>query len=638
MCGIAGKLYFDPARPVRPAVIDAMTDHLVHRGPDARGVYIDGATGLGHRRLSIIDLSESANQPMTGPSGAVLTFNGEIYNFEALRSDLQAKGRAFRTSSDTEVLLALYEDRGPACVHDLVGMFAFAIWDPRTRTLFCARDRIGQKPFYYSHRPDGFSFASELAALLEDDDVSAEVNATAIHHYLTLHYVPSPETAFEGVSKLPPAHTLTLRDGKLSTERYWRTSFEPKHTASIGELAEEAWDLIANATKLRMVSDVPLGAFLSGGKDSPAIVAAMNTWTDDPVKTFTIGFKEAAFNELSDASMSADFLKCDHREYVVSPDTVDVLPKLVAHHGEPFADPSSIPMYYLSEMARRHVTVALSGDGGDEAFGGYSRYAWAWGAGLLDHLPRPLWIALRQAARSVASTGWMPLSAQRGAGYAKRIFAPTDERYLSMMCHFIPAARWDFYTAEFRSSIRGDDTPALFGESLVGSDAIETIDRYMQYDFDGYLSDGINTKVDIASMMHSLEVRAPFLDHRLVEFATRLPASLKQRGPKGRVLYKKAVAPHVPSAILDRKKRGLTLPVNEWLRGPLRAALDDVVSGARLRERGHFEQARIRRLYEDHVAGRGDHGYPLWNLMVLELWMREFIDGSARAHRRRQSI
>ena len=344
MCGIAGKLYFDPARPVRPAVIDAMTDRLVHRGPDARGVYIDGATALGHRRLSIIDLSESANQPMTGPSGAVLTFNGEIYNFEALRSDLQAKGRAFRTSSDTEVLLALYEDRGPACVHDLVGMFAFAIWDPRTRTLFCARDRIGQKPFYYSHRPDGFSFASELAALLEDDDVSAEVNATAIHHYLTLHYVPSPETAFEGVSKLPPAHTLTLRDGKLSTERYWRTSFEPKHTASIGELAEEAWDLIANATKLRMVSDVPLGAFLSGGKDSPAIVAAMNTWTDDPVKTFTIGFKEAAFNELSDASMSADFLKCDHREYVVSPDTVDVLPKLVAHHGEPFADPSSIPM------------------------------------------------------------------------------------------------------------------------------------------------------------------------------------------------------------------------------------------------------------------------------------------------------
>jgi len=635
MCGIAGKLYFDPARPVRPAVIDAMTDRLVHRGPDARGVYIDGATGLGHRRLSIIDLSESANQPMTGPSGAVLTFNGEIYNFEALRSDLQAKGRAFRTSSDTEVLLALYEDRGPACVHDLVGMFAFAIWDPRTRTLFCARDRIGQKPFYYSHRPDGFSFASELAALLEDHDVSAEVNATAIHHYLTLHYVPSPETAFEGVSKLPPAHTLTLRDGKLSTERYWRTSFEPKHTASIGELAEEAWDLIADATKLRMVSDVPLGAFLSGGKDSPAIVAAMNTWTEDPVKTFTIGFEEAAFNELDDASMSADFLKCEHREFVVSPDTVDVLPKLVEHHGEPFADPSSIPMYYLSEMARRHVTVALSGDGGDEAFGGYSRYAWAWGAGLLDRLPRPLWVALRQAMRSTASTGWMPPSVQRGAGYAKRIFAPEDERYLSMMCHFTPAARWDLYTTEFRSSILGSDTPALFEQSILASDAIEPIDRYMQYDFDGYLSDGINTKVDIASMMHSLEVRAPFLDHRLVEFAARLPASLKQHGPKGRVLYKKAVAPHVPAAILNRKKRGLTLPVNEWLRGALRPALDDVVLGSRLRERGHFQQARIHRLYQDHVAGRADHGYPLWNLMVLELWMREFVDGGGPARHRR---
>ena len=635
MCGIAGKLYFDPARPVSPEVIDAMTDRLVHRGPDARGVHIDGATALGHRRLSIIDLSASANQPMIGPSGAVLTFNGEIYNFKALRSDLVRKGRAFHTSSDTEVLLALYEDRGAACVHDLVGMFAFAIWDPRTRTLFCARDRIGQKPLYYSHRSDGFSFASELAALLEDDEVSAEVDATAIHHYLTLHYVPSPETAFVGVSKLPSAHTLTLRDGKVSIERYWRPSFEPKHATSVRELAEEAWDLIASATKLRMVSDVPLGAFLSGGKDSPAIVAAMNAWTDDPVKTFTIGFKEAAFNELGDAAMSAEFLECDHREYVVSPDTVDVLPKLVEHHGEPFADPSSIPMYYLSEMARRHVTVALSGDGGDESFGGYSRYAWAWGAGLLDHLPRPLLSALGAATHSLGAMGWVPPGVQRGAGYAKRVFGPEDERYISMMCHFTPAARWDLYTDDFRSSIHGSDTPALFGKSVTGSDAIDAIDRYMQYDFDGYLSDGINTKVDIASMMHSLEVRAPFLDHRLVEFAARLPASLKQHGPKGRVLYKKAVAPHVPAAILNRKKRGLTLPVNEWLRGALRPALDDVVLGSRLRERGHFQQERIHRLYQDHVAGRADHGYPLWNLMVLELWMREFVDGGGPARHRR---
>jgi asparagine synthase (glutamine-hydrolysing) len=276
MCGIAGKLYFDPTRPVNPAVIDAMTDRLVHRGPDARGVYIDGATALGHRRLSIIDLSSSANQPMVGPTGMVLTFNGEIYNFKTLRRELEQRGREFRTSSDTEVLLALYEDRGSECVHDLIGMFAFAIWDPHTRTLFCARDRIGQKPLYYSHRPDGFSFASELAALLEDDEISVELNTTAIHHYLTLHYVPSPETAFAGVSKVPPAHTLTVRDGGLILERYWRPSFEPKHTSSVSDLAEEAWDLIADATKLRMISDVPLGAFLSGGKDSPGIVAAMN--------------------------------------------------------------------------------------------------------------------------------------------------------------------------------------------------------------------------------------------------------------------------------------------------------------------------------------------------------------------------
>ena len=626
MCGIAGKLYFDPARSVNPAVLDAMTDRLAHRGPDARGVHIDGSTGLGHRRLSIIDLSASANQPMVGPSGMVLTYNGEIYNFKALRRDLERKGRAFQTSSDTEVLLALYEDRGADCVRELVGMFAFAIWDPKTRTLFCARDRIGQKPLFYCHRADGFSFASELSALLQDSDVPVGVNITAIHHYLTLHYVPSPETAYAGISKLPPAHTLTLRDGKATLERYWRPSFEPKWTTSVGDLAEEAWELIDTATKLRMVSDVPLGAFLSGGKDSPAIVAAMNHWTENPVKTFTIGFEEAEFDELADASMSANFLRCEHREYVVNPDTVEVLPKLVEHHGEPFSDPSSVPMYYLSEMARRDVTVALSGDGGDEAFGGYSRYAWAWGAGLVDRLPRRLSRALEATTSSLSASGWSPANVQRGAGYAKRIFAPGDERYVSMMCHFTPAARWDLYTDGFRSAIDGPDTPSFFGKSVSESDAVETLDRYMQYDFDGYLSDGINTKVDIASMMHSLEVRAPFLDHRLVEFAARLPATLKQRGTKGRILYKKAVSPHIPSPILNRKKRGLTLPVNAWLRGPLRPALDDVVSGTRLRERGHFRQDRIERMYRDHVAGRADHGYPLWNLMVLELWMREFID------------
>jgi len=626
MCGIAGKLYFDPARPVSPAVLDAMTDRLAHRGPDARGVYLEGATAIGHRRLSILDLSESANQPMVGPSGMVLTFNGEIYNFRELRSQLQTRGRVFRTTSDTEVLLALYEERGPACVHELVGMFAFAVWDPKRRSLFCARDRIGQKPLFYALRPDGFSFASELAALLEDDDLSAEVDHTAIHHYLTLHYVPSPLTAFVGISKLPPACSLTVVDGKVSIERYWRPSFEPKSNGSVENLAEEAWELIRNATELRMISDVPLGAFLSGGKDSPAIVSAMSSATDDPVKTFTIGFDEVAFDELEDARTSAEFLGCDHHELMVRPDTVEVLPKLVAHHGEPFADPSSIPMYYLSEMARREVTVALSGDGGDEAFGGYSRYAWAWGAGWVDGLPAPLRIGLEAATRSVASGGWAPPMLQRGGGYAQRIFAPIEERYISMMCHFTPRARWSLYTDAFVASIEGPDTPSMFTRSVSKSDAVTPIDRFMQYDYDGYLSDGINTKVDIASMMHSLEVRSPFLDHRLVEFAARLPASLKQRGPKGRILYKKAVAPHVPKAILDRRKRGLTLPVNDWLRGPLRPALDDVVHGDRLRERGHFRQGHIAALFEDHLAGRADHGYPLWNLMVLELWMRQFVD------------
>jgi asparagine synthase (glutamine-hydrolysing) len=448
VCGIAGKIYIDRNRPVPRDVLDAMTDRMAHRGPDARGTFVDGAVGLGHRRLSIIDLSAAANQPMIGPSGAVLTFNGEIYNFAELRRGLEARGRAFRTRSDTEVILALYEDRGDRCVDEMVGMFAFAIWDPARRRLFCARDRLGKKPLYYHAGAGTFSFASELGALLCDPEVPRDVDWPALHDYLTLHYLPSPATAFRHVAKLPPAHTLAVDFGggagapRVTLARYWQARFEPKDNRDEGELAEELWALLTEATRARLVSDVPLGAFLSGGTDSSAVVAAMSRITGRQVKTFSIGFREAALNELPDAARTARRYGTDHHELLVTPDAAEVLPQVVAHHGEPFADPSSIPTYYLSKLARQHVTVALSGDGGDEAFGGYSRYVWAKLAdGVAEALPAS---ALRGVA---AALGW--LGARPAAPYAVRVAgqnapaltASPDARYLAMAGHFAPWER-----------------------------------------------------------------------------------------------------------------------------------------------------------------------------------------------------
>jgi asparagine synthase (glutamine-hydrolysing) len=557
----------------------------------------------------------------------VITFNGEIYNYRELRQKLEGRGRIFRTSSDTEVLLALYEAEGERCVDSLVGMFAFAIWDSRRRRLFCARDRLGQKPFYYAAHEEGFSFSSEIGPLLLDPDIHCTLDSTAIHHYLSLHYVPAPRTGFEQIRKLPPAHFLTVEHGSVTVQRYWRPSFEPKSSASTDALAEEAWHLIKEATRSQLVSDVPVGAFLSGGHDSTAVLAAMRQATSGTIKAFTVGFSEAKFDELRSAEASARHFGCEFFSRLIAPKDVEILPRIVARHGEPFADPSSIPTYYLSELARQHVTVALSGDGGDEAFGGYSRYVWAWYASRLDKLPPLALHGIERLVWGLAEAPFAPPALQRGAHYATRLFSLEYDRYLSLGCHFTPQARWDLYTNDFRETIQGPDTWAGYAESAQQSDAVAGLDRYVQIDLDGYLSAGILAKVDIASMMHSLEVRSPFLDHRLFEFAARLPAHLKQNGHKSRTLYKQAIREHVPAAVLRRPKQGLTLPVHEWLRDGLAHVLEDLVLGGRFAQRGHFRQEHVAQMYRDHRSGRADHGYALWNLIALELWMRQFLDG-----------
>jgi asparagine synthase (glutamine-hydrolysing) len=634
MCGIAGKLYADPARRVTPALVDAMTDALAHRGPDARGTHVVGPVGLGHRRLSIIDLSPDANQPMLGPSGAAITFNGEIYNFAELRRFLEGQGRRFATRSDTEVLLALYEHEGERCLERLVGMFAFAIWDPGRQTLFCARDRLGKKPFYYRADGNGFAFASELAGLLADPEVPRVLDPGALHHYLTLHYAPSPSTAFAGVSKLPAAHALTWRAGALRVWRYWQPHFEPKHDRGADELGEELWALIREATRLRMISDVPLGAFLSGGTDSSAIVAAMSALGGGRIKTFSIGFRESEFNELGWAREVAQRYGTDHCELMVTPDAAEALPVLVAHHGEPFSDPSSIPTYYLCKLAREHVTVALSGDGGDEAFGGYSRYVWAWMAGLLDGVPRPALQGVAALARWMGARPAAAPSLRLAGQHMAAVIAPDTDRYLWMAGHFPPWERDRLYTAEFRARLHaagaGADTRDWFARTEREGDARARLDQYIQNDLQGYLADGIMTKVDIASMAHSLEVRAPLLDHRIVEFGARLPVDLKQRGLRKRILFRAAVRPYLPRSVLTRRKRGFGIPVAAWLRGPLREMLEELV-GRKLGERGIFAPAALRGLVAEHVTGRADHGHKLWNLMVLELWSARFLDRPASA-------
>ena len=632
MCGIVGKLYADHRRHIAPQLIDAMTDALVHRGPDAGGRWTAGAVGLGHRRLSIIDLSTDANQPMESRSGAVLTFNGEIYNFQDLRAQLERDGVVFRTKSDTEVLLALYDKKGERCVDDLIGMFAFAIWDPTHRRLFCARDRLGKKPLYYYADGKTLSFASELASLLADPDVPVALDPDAIHHYLTLHYVPSPQTAFAGIHKLPPGHTLVWQDGRVTVECYWQPAFEPKTTRSEDDLCEELWELMRDATRIRMLSDVPLGAFLSGGTDSSTVVAAMTELSSAKLKTFSIGFHEAAFNELVYAREVAGKFGTDHHEELVTPDATVALPELVAHHGEPFSDPSSIPTYYLARLTRRHVTVALSGDGGDEVFGGYERYVWGWMAGLFDRWPRGLVAPLAQLTEWIGRQTLAPIPIRLAGQHVSTVIAGEEERYLSFAGHFPPRHRTQLYTPEFARRVKAD-TLAWYRGTLAGSTARAQLDRYIQNDLRGYLTEGIMTKVDIASMCHSLEVRAPFLDHRIVEFGARLPTHLKQHRWHKRVLFKRAVRDRLPASVLDRPKRGFGIPVAAWLRGPLQPMLRDLVTGTSLAQRGIFSQQALTQLVEEHVTSRADHGHKLWNLMVLELWARRFLDARSAAAR-----
>jgi asparagine synthase (glutamine-hydrolysing) len=626
MCGIAGFLAAAPDGRADAEMLGQMATALLHRGPDGGGLYLDGPVGLAHRRLAIIDLSEHASQPMQNEDGElVLVANGEIYNHRALRRELEGNGHRFRSSSDSEVILHLYEEVGDAVTERLDGMFAFALWDRRRRRLLLARDRLGQKPLYYAMRPDGLIFASELGALLADPNTPAELDHAALDAYLALQYVPSPWTIFRGIRRLPAGQQLVIEPGQQPAPRaYWTIDPTPRGPTDMAEAARLVRRTVEEAVTARLMSDVPLGAFLSGGVDSSIVVAAMARATSTPVKTFSIGFDREQDSELAYARMIAERYGTDHHERIVSPDMISVLPLLARQHGQPFADPSAVPTHYLSELTREHVTVALSGDAGDESFGGYSRYVWAHVANWIRRLPPPM---LSAAAGALMRTPTGPGRWVRD--YGARLLEPEAERYLSYIRHFSADEKADIYTGELAREFATDRTAERFAEMLGASRAGDSLGRLMELDLRTYLPDDILVKVDIASMTHGLEARSPLCDHRVVELATSLPSSLKVQGLTGKMVLKRAFADLVPWAILDRKKKGFSMPVKRWFRTTLRDHARDLLLSTQARERGLFRPDRVERLIDRHQAGE-DHGDRLWNLLALEVWFRELVDGRQR--------
>jgi asparagine synthase (glutamine-hydrolysing) len=626
MCGIAGRYNFRTGRPVEPDIVAGMCDLIAHRGPDESGVLVDGAVGLGHRRLSIIDLTPTGRQPMTTPDGLVtIVFNGEIYNFPELRQDLEARGYRFRGRSDTEILLTAYVEFGVECLPRLRGMFAFAIWDARDRSLFIARDRVGKKPLHYRIDQDGIAFASEAKAFFAEASFTASPNLEAISHYLSYQYVPSPLSAFEGVRKLPPAHYLRVRDGAVDVRRYWRLRYTPKRQLTEAAAADELLERLSDAVKVRLLSDVPLGAFLSGGVDSSTIVALMARHSSGRVKTYSIGFDEKDYDELPYARLVAQRYGTDHHELIVRPEAAAIIPKLVWHYDEPYADESAVPTYYLSQFTRQHVTVALNGDAGDENFSGYSRYGERPQAALLERLPAPARRAMARVMGKLAGAATGGVLA-RGERWLDRSLQSPEERYARRLMHFTPELKGRLCTGELAEVAARHDSTRILLDAFAESDAPELIDAMMDVDVNHYLPDCLLVKVDIATMAHGLEGRSPLLDHTLMEFAATLPASLKRQGANGKIVLRRAARGLLPAEVLDRRKMGFGVPLDHWFRSALRDMSGDLLLTGSGASRGLFDPAFVRHMLDEHVAGTARWEDQLWNLLMLEQWFRTFID------------
>jgi asparagine synthase (glutamine-hydrolysing) len=627
MCGIAGLVDFD-GRHAPDSLVRAMCTAMSHRGPDDEGVMaIPGQSAanepraiLGNRRLSIIDVA-GGHQPIGNEDGTIwVVQNGEIYNFQELRDRLLASGHTMATKSDTEILVHLYEELGDEFVRELDGMFALALWDDRRKRLLLARDRFGKKPLLYAEAGGRLWFGSEFQALLADPAIRRDIDYDALDEYLSFMSIPAPMTIYRQIRKLPPASVLVRDAGGTRVSRYWSLQYLPKLEIDEEEAASEVRRLLTDAVRKRLISEVPLGAFLSGGVDSSAVVAIMAGLIGDRVKTFAIGFDDPRFNELPYARRVAEKYGCDHHEFEVKPRAIEIVPTLVKHYGEPYADSSAIPSFYLARLTRQHVTVALNGDGGDEAFGGYG---WHLGSRLAERwqrVPSPL----RSIAEGVAS-GLAPWSSHRRsrisriARFMSAASRPRAARYRNWLSVFTPDLKSEIYTSPHPHP---DALEAIFASAP----SLDAVDAMLHADIEWYLPTDLLVKMDIATMANSLEARSPFLDWQLAEFAARLPSSFKVNGTTSKYILKKAVASLVPGDNMHRPKQGFAVPVGLWFRGELKDFLADHVLGSRFQERGLFKPAAVQRLFDDHQRGAGDYAHQLWTLLMLELWFREFID------------
>lgn len=624
MCGIAGFISKDAAETAgRERLLDAMCRVITHRGPDEQGTIVKDRAALGMRRLSIIDL-KSGQQPIFDCSGNLaIVFNGEIYNYRDLKKDLEARGHKFKTHSDTETIVHAYEEFGADCVKFLRGMFAFAIYDFRDESLFIARDRVGKKPLFYSLRPDGdLVFGSELKSLLEFG-IDREIDYAALDSYLTFGYVPEEFCIFKGVRKLLPGHFLKFQNGSVTTNQYWDFDYSGTDDAKTeAEYVELVRDKLREAVRIRLVSEVPLGAFLSGGVDSSSIVALMSEFSETPVKTFSIGFNEDTFSELKFARVAAKRFNTEHHEFIVTPDLVEVVDQLVWHFDEPFADSSALPTFMVSKMAREFVTVVLTGDGGDELFAGYTRYAIDKRRSGLEKLPASVRRSLLRPLSEALPAG------AKGRNFLYNTSLDAVDRYIDSVSHFGKLKKASLYSSSMRANLDGRDggAEAIFRDHASKPSSGDPTDRLLYLDGKTYLPSDILTKVDRMSMAASLEARAPLLDHELIELVQKIPAGLKLKGLETKYIFKKAMEGIVPDEILYREKQGFGVPINEWINAELKNRIREDLRARKTVERGYFEAKYIETLLDEHERGRRDHSHSLWILWMLELWHRRYVD------------
>ena len=627
MCGIAGFVESAASAPAgaadeRQALVRAMCGAIRHRGPDDEGVWVGEGAALGMRRLSIIDLA-TGHQPIHNEDRTVwIVFNGEVYNFGELRRDLEARGHRFYTATDTEAIVHAYEEWGPEAIGRLRGMFGLAIWDVARARLLLARDRVGIKPLHSAEAGGRLYFGSEIKSILCAPEVSRDLDAAALDHYLSFLYTPRDKSIFRGVKKLPPGHLLVWQNGCTRLERYWQIASDEPFRGSEQDAAGRLREVLDDAVRSHLVSDVPLGAFLSGGIDSSVVVGLMAQAGGAPVKTFSIGFDEPAFDELEHARRVATHFGTDHHEFVVRPDALAILDRLIGHFDEPFADPSVIPTWYVSEMARRHVTVVLSGDGGDELFGGYDRY-----------LPHPRVAAFDRfgpkALRRVAALAADRLPhGVRGKNFLRHVGRDQRGRYLDAIRLFSVDEKPDLLSADVRRQLRGPDPESLLARHFDRFAALPWASQMMRFDAETYLPEDVLTKVDRMSMAHSIESRVPLLDNEVIAFAGTLPAAFKIKNGRRKHILKEVADGLLPPGMVDRPKQGFGVPLGVWFRGNLRELFADTLLSSRALQRGYFQPAFVRLLVNEHLSGKRDHTFRLWQLVVFERWHQQYAEGS----------